>query len=270
VALGVGLIFVLTSVLIGLLGFGYGWLIASLIFPLGFGSLNRIALVETMSWNWNRFWTVAIPGSIVGLIFGLIGQFWSSRGLNENVLLPGLSGEVLLAGLIVGLSIGLVGGFTDRVKVGKAFPNQGIKLSAKNSLTAFLVTLSIGGLGGLIVGCFAAPERHPRTLIGEPHVVTTLIFGLIYGLIVALIVGLNRGGSAVIKHYALRLILWLNGCTPFRFVNFIDHCAKLVLLKKVGGGYIFIHRMLLEYFADLTTDRASATATSTQDSEKPF
>ena len=56
----------------------------------------------------------------------------------------------------------------------------------------------------------------------------------------------------MIKHYALRLILWLNGYTPFKFITFLDHCAKLILLKKVGGGYIFIHRMLLEYFAELT------------------
>src|SRR6202011_5655668 len=63
--------------------------------------------------------------------------------------------------------------------------------------------------------------------------------------------GLNRGGSAVIKHYALRLVLWLNGYTPFKFVKFLDQCARLILLKKVGGGYIFIHRMLLEYFADM-------------------
>ena len=32
----------------------------------------------------------------------------------------------------------------------------------------------------------------------------------------------------------------------------------LILLKKVGGGYIFIHRMLLEYFAKLDTPRNSA------------
>jgi hypothetical protein len=34
-------------------------------------------------------------------------------------------------------------------------------------------------------------------------------------------------------------------------VKFLDHCAKLIFLKKVGGGYIFVHRMLLDYFADL-------------------
>ena len=59
----------------------------------------------------------------------------------------------------------------------------------------------------------------------------------------------------MIKHYALRLTLWLSGYTPRNFVAFLDHCAKLIFLKKVGGGYIFIHRMLLEYFADLTPEK---------------
>jgi len=75
---------------------------------------------------------------------------------------------------------------------------------------------------------------------------------------VGLLFGIMRGGLAVIKHYALRLVLWRNRYTPSNFVNFLDHCAKLILLKKVGGGYIFVHRMLLEYFADLPTIEKSA------------
>jgi hypothetical protein len=38
--------------------------------------------------------------------------------------------------------------------------------------------------------------------------------GLAYALLGGLVGGLNRGGSAFIKHYALRLVLWLNGYTP--------------------------------------------------------
>jgi hypothetical protein len=49
-----------------------------------------------------------------------------------------------------------------------------------------------------------------------------LIFQLLFdGLIFGLIGRLNRGGSAVIKHYPLRLILWLAGCTPFKFIKFL-------------------------------------------------
>src|SRR5262249_53658428 len=145
----------------------------------------------------------------------------------------------LLCGLVVGLFTGLVGGFTDTVKAGKISPNQGIKLSRKNALAAFLIT---GSTVGLIYGLISGLESRPRD---------ALVDGLFVGLFCGLVVGLNRGGSAVIKHYALRLILWLGSYTPLNFIKFLDHCARLILLKKVGGGYIFIHRMLLEYFAEL-------------------
>ena len=212
-------------------------LIIGLIGGLGTGSLNHITLVETMSWEWNRFWKWTIPGSvvlIVGLSAGII------VGPDEGLRVG------LIFGLIFGLSVELVsvlvGGFTDRVKVDKTSPNQGIKLSQKNSLAAFLVSsLTVGliyGLVGPILGLAKGLNAG-------------LIRGLTFGLTAALIVGLNRGGSAVIKYYVLRLTLWWSGYIPLDFVGFLDQCAKLILLKKVGGAYIFIHRMLLEYFADL-------------------
>ena len=259
---------------------------------LGVGSLKYVTSVETLSWKWNQFWKRTIPGSTVGLSFGLFlglisGFLYGERryplltGSESEFVLPqtfivtglivGLKGGLtfgLAAGLIGGLISGLVGGFTDRVKVGKAFPNQGISLSWKNALDAFLVTLAVGLLVGLLVGLidwlnYEMIGRLIRGLLGGlvarmgtgsiAGLVVGLMVGLAAGLLGGLIVGLNRGGSAVIKHYALRLILWRNGYTPLNFIKFLDHCAKLILLKKVGGGYIFIHRMLLEYFADLPT-----------------
>jgi eukaryotic-like serine/threonine-protein kinase len=219
-----------------------------------------------MSWKWNQFWKRTrsglifglIGGSIFGLILGLIvGPFGSIEGLFFG-LIVGLLGALpvgLIVGLIVGLVGGLAGGFTDTVKTGKVSPNQGIKLSRKNALAAFLVTwLTVG----LTVWLIAEPIVWLNTKF--EGLMVRLIDGMIAGLIVGLIVGLNRGGSAVIKHYALRLILWRKGYTPFNFIKFLDHCAKLIFLKKVGGGYIFIHRMLLEYFAELDTAKNSAIA----------
>jgi hypothetical protein len=142
----------------------------------------------------------------------------------------------------------LVGGFNDSVKVDKAYPNQGINLSLKNSLAVFLVTLLAVWL---IAGCIGWLILHltlERPFLGLIFGITN---GLTFGLLFALIAGLNRGGAAVIKHYALRIVLWWKSYTPFNFIKFLDECARLIFLKKVGGGYIFTHRMLLEYFADL-------------------
>ncbi len=120
----------------------------------------------------------------------------------------------------------------------KASPNQGIKLSLKNSLVVFLV---IGLIVGLSVGLF---ELFVPGL-GVGH-------WLAMGLNIGLALGLLQGGLSVIQHYALRLFLWWKEYTPLNFVKFLDQCARLTFLEKVGGGYIFIHRMLLDYFADLT------------------
>jgi eukaryotic-like serine/threonine-protein kinase len=248
--LGGGLIFGLTFGLVGgLLGGLLDGLLGTLILTFlqvviaaflsldpynRVGGLGYITLAENMRWEWNKVWAglaALMYGLIFGGIFYLIFGAWGLIG-----------GLTVGGGLTIGWMVivedtttdnGLTYGFTDRVKVGKVSPNQGIKLSLKNAFTVFLVTWLVAGLiFGLIFG---------------------LRGGLIGGLSVGgLIGGLSRGGSAVIKHYALRLVLWRRGYTPFNFVKFLDHCAKLIFLKKVGGGYIFIHRMLLDYFAEMT------------------
>jgi hypothetical protein len=59
------------------------------------------------------------------------------------------------------------------------------------------------------------------------------------------------GGLAWSQHWALRFVLWRNGNLPFRLVPWLDEMTERGLLRRVGGGYIFIHRSLLEYFAGL-------------------
>jgi TIR domain len=49
--------------------------------------------------------------------------------------------------------------------------------------------------------------------------------------------------------------VYRNGYMPRRLHRFLDHCTKLVFLRKVGGGYIFIHRLLLEHFAAMWEGR---------------
>jgi eukaryotic-like serine/threonine-protein kinase len=248
-----------TGVLIcGLILALIGGAIAGAIGGLGIGPLNHITLVESISWKWSQFWKRTIPGSIAGLVWGLTLALicglilaTSNELIGVKIIFLWLIFALicgLICGLISGLVTGLAGGFIDRVMLDKGFPNQGIMLSLKNSFAAFLVTCLIFGL---ISEPFVSLDIKPK-LIGR------LIGALIVAAIVGVVVGLNRGGSAVIKHYSLRLILWLNGYTPLKFIKFLDQCAKLIFLKKVGGGYIFVHRMLLDYFADLNTQSTKA------------
>ncbi|TKB70230.1 MAG: TIR domain-containing protein [Nitrospira sp.] len=206
--------------------------LGGLLAGAGIQSLKEIHLVETMGWQTKRFRAKAITGLISGWLFGEL--YWLVARLVDGVrdgFVYWLSSGVMF-GLLFGLISGLLFGLVDSVRANKSSPNQGIIFSLKNGLVALAIGLLIFGPVGLL-----------SLYVKDNWLTFPLFFGLL--------LGLNRGGSAVLKHYALRLVLWLTGATPFRFIPFLDHCAKLILLKKVGGGYMFIHRSLLEYFAAL-------------------
>ena len=69
------------------------------------------------------------------------------------------------------------------------------------------------------------------------------------GMLVGLVLGLKYGGVACIQHYCLRQILHQKGRIPRNYAKFLDFASDRLLMKKIGGGYVFFHRMLLEHFA---------------------
>jgi hypothetical protein len=161
-----------------------------------------------------------------GLIFGLI------EGLIDGLIFGLIFG--LIGGLSFGLFFGLIGGLSDGFTIGEigaqSFPNEGIRRSARNALITGLIFGLIGGLIG----------------------------GLPFGLFFILCFGLRFGGRACLHHLALRLLLWHHNYAPFNYVRFLDYATARIFLRKVGGGYIFVHRMLLDYFAAKPQDRAIA------------
>jgi hypothetical protein len=67
------------------------------------------------------------------------------------------------------------------------------------------------------------------------------------------------GGLAWWRHWVLRLLLWCSGALPLRLVPWLDEAAQRILLRKVGGGYRFIHDLFRDYLATLDpSERKSA------------
>jgi hypothetical protein len=101
-----------------------------------------------------------------------------------------------------------------------------------------------GGLGLFVYGLIEG------LILGlKGGLIEGLILGVRNGLMFGLIAFFWYGGQDVIQHYTLRFILYRKGHTRLRYAHFLDYAARLVFLQKVGGGYIFIHRLLLEHFA---------------------
>ena len=116
-------------------------------------------------------------------------------------------------------------------------------------------------MGGLIVGLIVGPVFGVGGgLAGgaAAGLASGLAVGLFFGLVGGLVFGLLYGGATVLQHYMLRWLLYRNGFIPLHLVAFLNYCVDRIFLRKVGGGYIFAHRLLMEHFASLNSERQTA------------
>ena len=67
----------------------------------------------------------------------------------------------------------------------------------------------------------------------------------------------RRLGRIQREHLVLRLLLWKSGSAPLNYAAFLAHAKELLLLRQVGGGYVFVHRLLREYFISLSHAKES-------------
>lgn len=237
------------GLVIGLVGAVTMGMIAGLIFGLiiGLGKLE-IKPVESIKWSWLE----ARRGLINGLIFGVIsGLIFGIGNLTAEPPDPFKPLGTLTVALIKGFSLGVSGtliyclsrGFRGPKIDTKIFPNQGIWKSARSAgLLGLIGGLVVGILQGMILGLIAgSAEVFLQALVG----------GLFYGLFLGLIFG---GSAACIQHFTLRLILYFKKYAPWNYARFLNYATDCLFMQKVGGGYIFVHRMLLEHFAQMKLD----------------
>jgi hypothetical protein len=222
---------------------------------------------ETVAWSWKGVGQHFISNVLQGLRLGIIIM------VSVIIIITGTSGffyEItygLRYGLVYGLIIGMVSGVTSilasLLKSGwsntvleehqLAHANEGIRRSARNALIAACFFGGIGGIAsGLVCGiAFGWVGQLP----GWP--ILGVGFAIVCGTIIALQAAILNGGIACIEHYILRFYLWRAGYIPWKYSHLLDFAAEHLVLRKLGGGYMFSHHLLLEYFASLHTTPTS-------------
>ena len=204
-------------------------------FWLYFG-LNRINPVETLQWSWKSARKNLVKGMTYGLTLGILLKLNVTDIELDKVFIGIVSFDFsvwmrAIRGIIFGLSMGLffviIRGFTGPRIQKLTNPDQGIRKSAKNSLLFGIIGASILRLTATMLGW---------TVNGWT------IFGFSFGIVAG-------GVDTCIKHLIIRILLFQRGSTPWNYARFLDYATERIFLQKVGGGYIFIHRLLLEYFA---------------------
>ncbi|MEH2061247.1 MAG: NACHT domain-containing protein [Nostoc sp.] len=130
----------------------------------------------------------------------------------------------------------------------KMKPNQGIWITGKNAIILGGINIIFfGSIGSIfyiaITFCDLLLGSHPL-LDTKNFLLGIFVFVLPFG-----VIGSLRGGLLdCIRHIQLRLFLTIRNHAPWNYARFLDYATERLFLQKVGGSYIFVHRMLLEHF----------------------
>lgn len=212
-----------------------GGLICSRIF-----GVSRITPAETLRWSWRQARNNLLLGLTLGppigwsLKVGFGFMFGDGPCLLNGTCLANHSLIGLAFGATLGLTFGLIRGLSGKQVGNTSRPNAGIWQSARNSTLFALVSMVTLYVPGFLLGNTKASF----------WAATGLAFGFAAG-----------GGEALIKHTLLRVMLTISGATPWNYSKFLDYAVISIFLQRVGGGYMFVHRLLLEHFAALENSK---------------
>ena len=183
-----------------------------------------VQILENIQWTWKQF----DFSTLLICVLAIIVSIWWHEPL------WGFVGMLLFL-------IEMLGSFRNNIEQFTTRPNEATWLTLKNSL---LLGLEVCVIAVIFVG-------GGWVLLKDKNFLLKLLgLGLFCGLLVAMFFGL----SDFLQHFTLRFILWARGHAPWRYARFLNDATDRIFLRKVGGGYIFMHRLLLEYFAAMAPD----------------
>ena len=214
---------------------------------------DQIRPVEAIRFSWRYAKRGMLWGGGAGLVLWLLHtvgwptpniHFWY-QPTQETVELERETAKgaiiYLIALLMIGVQAGgIVGGLVPTSFVGKTKINQGMRLSLVNALKAGLtcsVAVTITMLFLIVI-------------VRERDLASNYSFALATGLLTLFCTASWFGGFGLLKHVALRAVLRISKQLPEWMPHFLRHADRLRFMYWVEGGYMFIHRSLLEYFAN--------------------
>ena len=227
-----------------------------------FSSLTQetIEPAEIVNWSWGHMFQAMGENSKKSLIVALI------TGISVSVVIASISSLFflnisyglhygLVFGTISGLIVGIAAILTSMLKSGWSStmlpenqhtkPNEGIARSGRNALLGACFFAPIGGIAsGLACAIgFGLIGQLPK------WPVMGLAFALMLAIMLFVIFVTAHGGIAWIEHYTLRGYLRHAGSLPLNAVRFLNSASEYALMRRIGGGYMFTHRLVLEHFA---------------------
>ena len=215
---------------------------------------NDIRFLETLGWSWRRARLGSMIGFGGGLAISIISTLatlgltlvdWSDRYPMYVVVI----GSFIAFCCVSMPGFGLVG-----ISIGALFGGIVSKISQEQSKSSWMLKLRNIAIIGVWVA-FIASLASVITLVLEfflagENILSGVTTGISFGILVGVLAMFWFGIFSAIRHFTLRFILTFSEHIPFNLSRFLDHAVDRIFMQRVGSGYIFIHRALLEYFAE--------------------
>jgi len=238
--------------------------------------LARYKPADRLVYSWMYLGKGLVIWLLFGVVGGLVGLIGENLGNLFDLPITGMYLSVigflfgLAIGSPIGLGIGLGQGLSLKPVEQRMYPNQQISRSIRVGQFGVLV---FGLISGMYGGLFSLLIISASNLLLE-GICGTLFVWLVGGLFGgiglklsyklaseisylpilalfgALVGGLDYGLGFALHHYLIRRILYRSGDIPRNYAEFLIYAADRHLLRRVGGGFVFRHRLLLEHFAE--------------------
>ena len=199
---------------------------------------NRIETVESLAWSWPYAALGLGVGVVGGLVLGaLVG--WLDRWSTTAWATPWAA--------LLAAAGGALGAFEAGLRPGdlrlRMAPGQGVGQSLRSGVVVMTRVMVLAGvLLSVALGAASLLNGGDVILAAAPWLLWLLLY-------LGLGFALAYGQLAYYQHARLRRILYDRGHIADDYPAFLNQTAERNLLRKVGGGYTFVHALLLQYFS---------------------
>ena len=226
-----------------------GGMIAGLILGIPGGAtaiaMREPRMTDQLHWSWKRTLAVMMILIVVEIAVGMF--LYRTSGIST---LSFVTDVLLLCALPIGTAITLSFGRRPSLRMAPTVkPNQGYWQSLRNAagITLFLILILLP----LSLPAGISLNLSQGHMLWEADaLITSLLFVVATISLVALPLSLFFGGAACLQQLLVRSILTGVEKLPWDLVSILDNATDRIILQRVGGGYIFQHRLLQDYFAD--------------------
>lgn len=211
---------------------------------------KQIKPIVKLEWDWKQAVNkiglpILLPFFIVGFLIGLMAGIIANKTWIFSLIIGLFVGIFFCIFLVISYSLSFTGSlykYNSQESEKTIQPNEGIWKSGKNGIIiirVFFILMSI------LIFFLVSFQVRKFDLI---WIASGLKMVLSWGVLLALI---NGSALAVIQHLFLRLIIGFKYKIPRNYTKLLEYATERIFMQKVGGGYIFIHRMLREHFAQI-------------------